>query len=57
MEKKEEMAMSDQGVPISSTGNGDDTIPKLFRRRVVQWSDRTAMREKVYGIRRDITWR
>jgi long-chain acyl-CoA synthetase len=29
----------------------------LFRRRVSEWSDRTAMREKVFGIWRDITWR
>ena len=49
--------MRNQAVPESLTGNGDETIPKLFSRRVSEWSDRTAMREKVYGIWRDISWR
>ncbi len=57
MEKEEEMAMRNQGSPERVTGNGDETIPKLFSRRVSEWSDRTAMREKVYGIWRDISWR
>jgi long-chain acyl-CoA synthetase len=34
-----------------------DTVPALFWSRVKEWSDRTALREKVYGIWRDITWR
>ena len=34
-----------------------DTIPKLFRQRVHEWADRTAMREKDFGLWRDITWR
>lgn len=34
-----------------------NTIPRLFWKRVGQWSDRTALREKVYGIWREISWR
>lgn len=33
-----------------------ETIPKLFWNRVIQWSDRTAMREKVNGLWREISW-
>ncbi|MFH1135492.1 MAG: long-chain fatty acid--CoA ligase [Pseudomonadota bacterium] len=34
-----------------------DSIPKLFRQRVEEWADRTAMREKQFGLWRDISWR
>ncbi|MCP4665765.1 MAG: hypothetical protein GY849_05315, partial [Deltaproteobacteria bacterium] len=27
-----------------------NTIPRLFRQRVREWEDRTAMREKDFGI-------
>ncbi len=37
--------------------NDYPTVPTLFWRRVEQWGDRTALREKVYGIWRKITWR
>ncbi|MCG6908641.1 MAG: AMP-binding protein [Deltaproteobacteria bacterium] len=33
-----------------------NTIPRLFRHRVDQWGDETALREKVYGIWRKISW-
>ena len=33
-----------------------DTVPKLFWQRVEQWSDRTALREKVYGLWREISF-
>src|SRR5271169_1544249 len=33
-----------------------DTIPRLFWKRVIQWSDRTALREKVNGLWREISW-
>jgi long-chain acyl-CoA synthetase len=39
---------------ITSEAN---TIPRLFWNRVVKWSDRTAMREKVNGLWQEITWR
>jgi long-chain acyl-CoA synthetase len=34
-----------------------DTVPTLFWSRVHEWADRTAMREKDFGIWRDISWR
>ncbi len=34
-----------------------DTVPTLFWDRVHRWRADTAMREKVYGIWRDISWR
>jgi long-chain acyl-CoA synthetase len=33
-----------------------DTIPRLFWKRVAQWSERTALREKRYGLWQEITW-
>jgi len=39
------------------TVHGQDTLPKLFRHVVGQWSDHVAMREKHLGIWRAITWR
>lgn len=33
-----------------------DTIPQLFWNRVHQWAERTALREKVNGLWREITW-
>ncbi|MDY6881146.1 MAG: AMP-binding protein [Thermodesulfobacteriota bacterium] len=33
------------------------TIPRLFWRRVNEWSDDTAMREKEFGLWKNITWR
>lgn len=33
------------------------TVPRLFWKRVAEWSDRTALREKVYGIWQEISWR
>ncbi len=50
MEAEEKMALTAR---LSEA----DTIPRLFWKRVAQWSDRTALREKVYGIWREITWR
>ncbi len=34
-----------------------DTIPRLFRQRVEEWADRPAMREKHFGLWKDITWK
>jgi long-chain acyl-CoA synthetase len=33
------------------------TVPRFFWKRVEEWSERTALREKVYGIWQEITWR
>jgi len=51
------MALSGPKIPASPKGPDTDTIPRLFQNRVNEWGNRTAMREKVYGIWRDITWR
>ena len=50
MEAEEKMALTAR---LSEA----DTIPRLFWKRVGQWSDRTALREKVYGIWQEIPWR
>ena len=34
-----------------------DTVPTLFWARVQDWADRLAMREKVFGIWRSISWK
>jgi len=34
-----------------------DTVPTLFWARVQEWADRVAMREKVFGIWRSISWK
>lgn len=55
MEKEKEMAVVEE---ISSPYPAHiDTIPKLFWSRVEQWADRVAMREKEYGLWKEITWR
>ncbi|MBI9077478.1 MAG: AMP-binding protein [Desulfatibacillum sp.] len=35
----------------------NETVPSLFWRRVHEWADKTALRAKVYGIWRKITWK
>jgi len=55
MEAEKEMALED--VVPNPYPDGIDTIPKLFRHRVGQWRDRVAMREKVFGLWKNITWR
>lgn len=37
--------------------DGHDTLAKLFRDRVLRWSDRVAMREKKFGIWKEFTWK
>jgi long-chain acyl-CoA synthetase len=54
VEKEEEMALN--RAPGMTSAENTDTIPALFHARVKQWKDRIAMRRKVYGIWRDITW-
>ncbi|MEJ2717226.1 MAG: AMP-binding protein [Deltaproteobacteria bacterium] len=57
MEEKEEMAIDRSQAPFEKLDPETDTIPTLFWRRVPAWGNRTAMREKVFGIWRDVTWR
>jgi long-chain acyl-CoA synthetase len=57
MEEKEKMALTQYGLPERLTESQYNTVPRLFCKRVSDWGDRTAMREKVYGIWRDISWR
>ena len=55
MEEEEKMAVKWQ--ESTPPGPGVDTIPKLFWQRVKEWADRTAMREKDFGLWQDISWR
>ena len=42
----------------STVLSGTGTVPRLFWKRVEEWADRTAMREKVEnGLWREISWR
>ncbi|MEE9421317.1 MAG: AMP-binding protein, partial [Desulfatiglandaceae bacterium] len=50
------MALKSQEALESSLGPDVNTVPLLFWRRVREWADRTAMREKEFGIWRDISW-
>ena len=36
--------------------DGCDTLPRLFRKRVTEWPDRVALREKDFGIWNEYTW-
>jgi len=57
VEKEEEMAVK-HSKKLATPGPADaDTVPRLFWHRVHEWAERTAMREKVLGIWKDITWR
>jgi long-chain acyl-CoA synthetase len=38
-------------------GRAPRTVPELFWARVSQWSDQVAMRDKDFGIWKEITWR
>ncbi len=50
------MALRGQEALRNSLGPDLNTVPLLFWRRVQEWGDRTAMREKEFGIWRDISW-
>jgi long-chain acyl-CoA synthetase len=56
VEEEKEMALKSQEALESSLGPDVNTVPLLFWRRVREWADRTAMREKEFGIWRDISW-
>jgi len=51
------MALKTKDALASPRGPDVNTIPHLFWSRVQEWGDRTAMREKVFGIWKNITWR
>ncbi|MBC8177017.1 MAG: AMP-binding protein [Desulfobacteraceae bacterium] len=51
------MAVKSQKALASPVGPGVNTIPRLFWQRVREWGDRTAMREKDFGLWKDISWR
>jgi long-chain acyl-CoA synthetase len=55
VEAKEKMAIITDHQEIDLFTQAD-TVPRLFWKRVVQWSDRTALREKVNGLWREISW-
>ena len=50
------MAMRSRETLANSFGANENTVPLLFWRRVHEWADRTAMREKEFGIWKDISW-
>lgn len=55
MEEKKEMAVKNK----QSAGprrQDSNTIPRLFLQRVEEWADRPAMRQKDFGLWKDITW-
>jgi len=57
MEEEEKMALRGQKrLEAPPRKPGVDTIPKLFWQRVNDWGDRVAMREKDFGIWKDISW-
>ncbi len=56
MEKKKEMAMTPQKPDNKSIEAEGVTLPRLFWEGVQKWGDTTAMREKSYGIWKDISW-
>ena len=51
------MAIKSRKAMASPRGPGVNTIPRLFQQRVREWGDRTAIREKDFGIWKDISWR
>ena len=56
MEAEKEMALNHmQKAPDPAPDS--TTIPRLFWQRVGEWGGRTAMREKQFGLWRDISWR
>ncbi len=57
MEEEKEMALSKGNMLESLRNEGIDTVPRLFRHRVRQWSDNVAMRNKALGIWEEITWK
>jgi len=56
VEEEKEMALSSRETLANSFGANENTVPLLFWRRVHEWADRTAMREKEFGIWKDISW-
>jgi long-chain acyl-CoA synthetase len=57
VEEEKEMAMNRRKILATPRTADINTIPRLFWSRVKEWNTRTAMREKDFGVWRDITWR
>ena len=57
METEEEMAVGPHNTIATSIPPEVGTIPRLFWRRVREWDGKTALREKDFGIWKDISWR
>ena len=55
METEKDLAMS--VIEQAQTIDGCDTVPKLFRKRVIDFPDAVALREKDFGIWNEYTWR
>ena len=51
METKEDMAMSEKSAP-----SVEESIPRLFQRKVDELSDKVVIREKDFGIWNEYTW-
>jgi len=51
------MAVKAQRVFPNYLESDFNTVPRLFWGRVKEWADQTAMREKEYGLWKDISWR
>lgn len=56
MEEEEEVAVKNSQFIAEPIEPDMNTVPRLFWNRVQEWGEKTAMREKVYGIWRDIPW-
>jgi len=56
VEEEKEMALRSRETLANSFGANENTVPLLFWRRVHEWADRIAMREKEFGIWKDISW-
>jgi long-chain acyl-CoA synthetase len=58
VEEEKEMEIT-KGPQLQSNflSSETNTIPRLFWRRVAEWRDQTAMREKKFGLWKDVTWR
>ena len=57
MEEEKEVAMRKSQFFAKQREPHMNTVPRLFWSRVHEWGDKTAMREKEYGVWKDISWK
>jgi long-chain acyl-CoA synthetase len=57
VEEEEEMALMSKKAMATPPPPEVNTIPRLLWHRVKEWGDRTAMREKDFGIWKSISWK